>query len=171
MGAMSGRHRIRAGASRASVLLGGLLVLVTCVSGAAANTVDYIGDADAKPGQTDTGQLIVSLDLKGKKCPAGPECFNGAKVTNLSAVSVAFPNCPDILGTYFDLGNYSANVGKDRRFAFQGVHDSQGASRGTVSMHARFAKKGKGVRGSFTLDEDGCSSGEVDFNIPPDKHG
>ena len=157
--------------ARISGILAALLVLVTCVAGANASTVEYIGDADAKPGQSDTGQLILSFDLKGKKCPDSSKCFKRAKVTNISAVSVAYPNCPDILGTYFDLGGYSAKVGKDRRFSFEGVRDSQGASRGNVSMRGRFAKRGKSVRGSFTVETDGCSSGEVAWKISPHRHG
>ncbi len=156
---------------RSRVALGALCAAVALLAVAAPATARTTTYADYV-----TDRIIVVVELTGKGCPASKKCFKKgkAKVTEISAVGFGFPICPvELLESGFEFGDPNTgkpeaiSVGKDRRFAAHGgstedLHD-------VVDVKGRFAKKGKSVSGKFSVDRGGCLTGDVPFDITPEK--
>lgn len=146
------------------------MLLSAWATGANANTVSYIGEGtNLKPGQTKGLPILMGFDLRGKGCPSGPHCFDHATVQNFSAVSWAYPNCPEVLDGAFELDKnrrHRVANGVPHKFSASGVSESYASTHVTIS--GRLLRHGKIATGWFTVTESGCSTGRIDWKASPE---
>ena len=145
-----------------------LLALLAAFTGTAfARTAGYTGDGvKLQAGQSQGAPILIGLDLVGNGCPSGPRCFKNAKVENLSAVSWAYPNCPEILDSAFAL-HMTARVSKgSRHFHLSGPNFNYAQDQ--VVVDGSFSKAGKKATGWFTVEDAGCSTGQIFWVAKPD---
>ena len=142
-------------------LAGALAVLPWSAAVASAKTVQYIGEGvNLKAGQTKGLPILIGFELHGTGCPSGPHCFDHATVSKLDAVSWAYPNCPEVLDSAFELAK-SARVGADAPHTFAVSGPNESYAQDHVTVEGRFLRHGKAARGWFTVTDSGCSTDVV----------
>ncbi len=148
--------------------IGALALLLVCPAGAHANTVSYTGEGtNLKPGQSKGLPVLMGFDLIGKNCPSGDLCFMGARIKNFDGVSYAFPNCRELLDSAFEFrDNSSTRVTKGKPHSFSFTGTSFQGDRVTIAGH--FLKNGRSVKGWFTVNREGCSTGRLTWTASPD---
>jgi hypothetical protein len=146
-----------------------VLALLAAFNGIAfARTAGYTGEGvNLKAGQSKGLPILIGLDLVGKGCPSGPHCFDHARVRNPEAVSWAYPNCPEVLDSAFEL-QAAASVARaaPHRFHLSGSNAEYAGDH--VVVDGRFLKGGKTAKGWFTVEDSGCSTGKVLWVAHPD---
>ena len=155
-------HRNRIGAIT-------VLVMLALSTGIAfAGTASYTGEGvNLRAGQSKGLPILIGFELVGKGCPTGPHCFDNATVRKTDAVSWAYPNCPEVLDSAFELRR-AARVGKraPHHFHLSGPNDSYADDHVVVDGH--FLAGGKTAKGWFTVEDAGCSTGQVLWVAHPD---
>lgn len=163
---MAGMSRTR---PKALGIIGALALLLVCAGNASANTVRYTGKGtNLKPGQTKGLPVFMGFDLRGKRCPSGPTCFDHAKVQNFDGVSWAYPNCPDVLDGAFEFDKNRAHQvtkASPHRFSASGVSDLYAGDH--VTIRGRLLHHGRIAKGWFTVTDSGCSTGRVHWTATP----
>ena len=148
------------------VVIAVLALLAASTGTAFARTAGYSGNGvNLQAGQSKGLPILIGLDLVGNGCPSGPRCFNNAKVQNLDAVSWAYPNCPEVLDSAFEL-HMTARVSKgSRHFHLRGPNFN--TPQDQVVVDGSFSKGGKKATGWFTVEDTGCSTGQVFWVAKP----
>ena len=158
-----------------SVLLTALITSALLASGAStaqARTQYYIAKvpvSQLQPGQTKGLPVYVDFDLVGRRCPLGPRCFRHATVRRFSAVSWAFPNCPDVLDQQMALDKpVPARRARPHHFHAQGSDDIYPDYQ--VTVDGRFPRHGRIAKGWFRVVDppSGCNSGKIYFTARRD---
>ena len=147
------------------VAVGALALVLLVAAAAQANTVGFNGSAPhPKPGQTKGLPVLMGFKLQGPRCPAGPSCFKHAKVRDFDGVSYAFPNCPELLDSAFELDRnkpHPVSSGKRHRFSASGISEEGDK----VWIRGRFYRHGTRARGWFKVlihpFAAGCTTGKV----------
>ena len=107
--------------------------------------------------------MLIGFKLQGAGCPTGPSCFKHAQVRDFIGVSYAFPNCPEVLDSAFELDkNKLTRVTKGkRRFSASGISDDNDK----VWIHGRFYRHGTRAAGWFKVlihpFAAGCVTGKI----------
>ena len=159
------RPKRRAAGIAASLAL--LVALGLFASIAYANTVQYAGEAKhLRPGQNKGLPVLVVFKLRGRGCPYGRHCFDHAKAFDFGASSYAWPDCPDVLDSAFQLNRVSP-VGRRAPHHFRAAGTSEEGDQVTIAGY--FPHHGRVARGWFNVDlRGGCHTGRIDFTIPQD---
>jgi hypothetical protein len=151
----------------AFVAIAAIAALCVFAAIAFANKVTYAGEAKhLKPGQSQGLPVLVVLDLHGRRCPKGAHCFDHAKADNFGAASYAWPDCPDVLDSAFQLDKV-VPVGKRAPHRFHAEGTSEEGDH--VTINGWFPHHGRVASGWFNVDlRGGCHTGRIDFTIPQD---
>jgi hypothetical protein len=153
---------------KALVVVGALGLLLAATGSASAKTVSYTGEAtNPQPGQSKGLSILMGFELIGKGCPTGPHCFDNARLRNPDAVSWAYPNCPEVLDSAFEL-HKTVRVGKEKPHKFSASGANFNYAEDHVEIGGRFLRNGKVAKGWFTVEDSGCSTGKVYWKAKPD---
>ena len=146
---------------KAFVAVAALALLLAFVATAFANRVSFTGQG------TQNSRILMGFKLRGAGCPGGPHCLDNAHVSDFDGVSYAFPNCPDLLESAFEL-NKVVPVRADNTFRASGIS----VEGDDVIMKGTFFRHGKRARGFFKVvispRSYGCTSGWVPWAARPD---
>jgi hypothetical protein len=129
-------------------------LLLAFVATAYANSVSFTGQG------TKNSRILMGFRLRGQGCPGGSHCLDNAHISKFDGVSYAFPNCPDLLDSAFEL-NKVVPVRGDNTFRASGTS----VEGDDVVVKGRFFRHGKRARGFFKVvihpTSYGCTSGWV----------
>jgi hypothetical protein len=144
------------------------VALLLCAAPASAKTVTYGGEGvNLKPGQTKGLPILIVFELHGRGCPSGTHCFEHATVSKFNVVSWAYPNCTEVLDSYFTLAR-SFRVERGAPHGFSLSSPSDDYPQDHVTMDGRFLRHGKMVKGTFTVTDGPCSTDTVDWTAAPE---
>jgi hypothetical protein len=152
----------------AAIVLAALAMALAFAAGADAKTVSYTGEGTSlKAGQSKGLPILMGFELRGKGCPGGPHCFDHALVSKFDGVSWAYPNCPEVLDSGFELAKTS-RVAKaaPHTFSASGVNENYAGDQ--VTIEGRLLRHGRLAKGWFTVTDSGCSTGRVSWTAKPD---
>lgn len=145
-----------------------VVALLAATTGiAAARTAGYTGEGtNLQAGQSKGLPILIGFELVGKGCPTGPHCLDNARVRDPDAVSWAYPNCPEVLDSAFELHATAAVSGRGHHFHLSGPNFDYAADH--VVVDGRFLRGGRTAKGWFTVEDGGCSTGKVLWVAHPD---
>jgi hypothetical protein len=150
------------------MVVGALAMALAFAAGAGAKTVSYTGEGtNLKAGQSKGLPILMGFELRGKGCPSGPHCFDHAQVSKFDGVSWAYPNCPEILDSAFELGKATRVAkGVPHTFRVSGANENYAGDQ--VTIEGRLLRHGKLAKGWFTVTDSGCSTDRVTWTAKPD---
>ena len=142
-------------------------VLLLTPAIAQGKAISYTGEATGvKSGQTRGLPIYVGFELVGRGCPTRLDCLEHASVRKLEAVDWAYPNCPEVLDSVFELkGSLAVKAGDPHTFATSG--SPQGEPQRHVHFVGQIEENGR-AGGFFEVSEAGCSTGRVHWTAKPE---